>query len=396
MPTAGLPLHWQDFFEKTDKTFASLLAVFIGAKEVQIEGSGAACLLIALETLKKRSRRRTVIIPAYTCPLVVLAAAQAGLKVIACDLAANSFELDHAHLAKLLGPDTLCVIATHYGGALTDAAGLKKFIATSSPDTYVIEDAAQAFGATWNGKHVGLAAHIGFFSFAIGKGLTLYKGGALVCEDEKLRVELAETSQRLVRHSYIAELRCSVFFALMHFFYNPLGAALTYGLSRRYWLMRGNKVRAVGDYFAGDIPLYKVGGWRQKMGALALRRLPDHLRTVQENSIRLGAKLSNLPGLKVYIPPSEAKPTNTFIFVTLPSADVTQRALRKLWRSSLGVSKLFAHAINDYSYLSGKILPSDTPNAHFLAERTITITTAPSLTAHDAEKILECIRASYA
>ena len=93
---------------------------FLGIDEFQLESRASACLVIALEYLKTRTARRTVVIPAYTCPIVVVAAKQAGCRVIACDTIAGGFDLDH--LATLIDSDTLCIVVTHYGGALTDIA----------------------------------------------------------------------------------------------------------------------------------------------------------------------------------------------------------------------------------------------------------------------------------
>ena len=386
-PTAGLSPHWYDLFPRKEKTsFPDLVAQFVGAASTQIECSGTACIFIAFETLKRRSPRRTVIIPAYTCPLVVLAAARAGLKVVACDIEAGSFELDRHHLLRLLGSDTLCVIATHYGGALTDVAGLRQFVAGLSPQTFIVEDAAQAFGATWSGRPVGLAGHIGFYSFAVGKGLTLYEGGALVCEDEELCAQLAETARRFVPPKWYKELWQSLLFATLHFTYNSFCAALTYGLSRRFWLKRGDDIRAIGDHF-NHISLHKVSRWRQDRGAGALTRLPAHLAMTRASFSKIATRMSMLPEINVHKPSPSQNPNCTFLFVTLPTVAIAERALDKLWPAPLGVSKLFARAINDYPYLKGKLLPSQTPNARDLAARTLTITTASSLTERDIEII---------
>ena len=49
----------------------------------------------------------------------------------------------------------------------------------------VIEDAAQAFGSTWNGKRIGAIGDIVSFSFHANKNLTTIEGGALVLNNEE-------------------------------------------------------------------------------------------------------------------------------------------------------------------------------------------------------------------
>src|SRR6267378_1840536 len=120
-PTAGLPLQWRDFLPRgnTD-SLETTLAAFLKTPTVQIECSGTAALIIALTTLKRMSGRRSVIIPAYTCPLVALAVMHCGLHPAVCDLRTNSFDLCPEALERACNDDTLAVIPTHLGGRVAD------------------------------------------------------------------------------------------------------------------------------------------------------------------------------------------------------------------------------------------------------------------------------------
>src|SRR5258708_39423259 len=92
-PTAGLPLRWRDFDPRRNRPrLEETLAAFLDVPSVQLECSGTAALIIALTMLKQHSIRRSVIVPAYTCPLVALAVLHCGLKPLLCDLAPGSFE----------------------------------------------------------------------------------------------------------------------------------------------------------------------------------------------------------------------------------------------------------------------------------------------------------------
>src|SRR5438094_1325984 len=127
------------------------------------------------------SVRRTVVIPAYTCPLVALAVARAGMRVRLCDTAPDRFDLDPGALHAVCDDDTLCIVPTHLGGAV---ANLEPVLDVAvRRDAYVIEDAAQALGATWRGRPVGTIGDAGFYSLARGKGLTLFEGGVLVARE---------------------------------------------------------------------------------------------------------------------------------------------------------------------------------------------------------------------
>lgn len=393
-PTAGLPPRLADLFGGSmPRVLERGIGAFLNAEPPQIECSGTACLVIAFTHLKQACDRRTVIVPAFTCPLVVLAAACAGLKVAACDLAPESFELDETHLAQLLGPDTLCVVATHYGGALTNVARLRAILPA---DVAIVEDAAQAFGARQNGIPTGLAGDIGLYSFALGKGFTLYEGGALVARDATVRAGLASTSQRLVAPDRSAETRRCAEYALFHGLYNRVGLWLVYGTSKNFWLRRGDEIRAIGDYFDQHIPLHPVSDWRKSVAARALRRFPGHLAATKASRARLLQALAQIDGLNLYPPRPGDEPTGIFAFVTLPDAGQCANVLRQLWHSPLGVSKLFAHVLGDYDYLAPLLIATLTPHARDLAARTLTITASPALRDADIAKIVSGIRRGMA
>src|SRR5947207_4897619 len=90
-PTAGLPLRWRDFLPAR-RPFEDALAELLQVPEAQVECSGTAALIVALTTLRAQSSRRRVVVPAYTCPLVVLAIAHGELQPVACDVRANGFD----------------------------------------------------------------------------------------------------------------------------------------------------------------------------------------------------------------------------------------------------------------------------------------------------------------
>ena len=80
-PTAGLPLRVGDLLPG-GRTTADALAAVLSLPAPIVASSGAAALWILLETLKaQRPGRVSVVVPAFTCPLVALAVAQAGLRL---------------------------------------------------------------------------------------------------------------------------------------------------------------------------------------------------------------------------------------------------------------------------------------------------------------------------
>ena len=388
-PTAGLPPRFGDLLAVSGSDdFEGAIGAFLGVPEVQLESSASACLVIALEYLKTRTSRRTVVIPGYTCPLVVIAAHQAGCRVVACDTVAGGFDLDLDHLGRLIGPDTLCVVPTHYGGALTDVARIRSFVRTISPEISVIEDAAQAFGARWDGEAVGTHGDIGIYSFGVGKGLTIYKGGCLVASDPEVRARLRATSERLVHPSVAMEARRAIELVLYHLVYNPVGLPLAYGTPRRYWLTRGRPERAIGDEHEPHITLHRIGGFRRRIGVRSLSRLASHLKDARRRRRALAHLLESAGSrLRPYL--GSGEPTGSFLFAMTETPADLDAILARAWPAEIGVTKLFMHAIGRYQALSGMIEPSPTPNAERLAATTLTITTSGFMTQADMSAIAQ-------
>lgn len=398
-PTAGLPPRWRDlsalFAASAQRgDLAGCAAKFLGTESAQVECSGTASLVVALTTLHRLSGRRVVVVPAYTCPLVALAVAHCGLQLRLCDLAPGSIDFDAAQLAQICDSETLAIVPTHLAGRVADidtAVAIARRVGA-----FVIEDAAQALGARRHGKPVGFDGDVGFFSLAVGKGLTTYEGGLLVARDAELRHELARTSREIVPHQVGWELKRSLQLLGYHALYRPSLLRWAYGAPLRRALRRGDAVAAVGDDFDMTIPLHTLGRWRQAVGARAFVRLPEFLDEGSACAQRRKARLAKIPGLGVVDDPADAQGVWPFLLLRLPSEAVRDAALQRLWGAGLGVSRLFIHALPDYAYLTGIVGSHEVPNARAFAATTLTVSNSPWLDDQDFETICAMLEASLA
>ncbi|MBN8727891.1 MAG: DegT/DnrJ/EryC1/StrS family aminotransferase [Xanthomonadales bacterium] len=399
-PTAGLPPRWRDLLPSpAAPSLADGLAGLLGTERVQLECSGTAALIVALATLQRTSGRRRVIVPAYTCPLVALAVAHCGLELVPCDLAPcdlapGSIDLDPALLAGLCDADTLAVLPTHLGGRVADVA--TTLAIARDAGAWVIEDAAQALGARVCDRAVGLAGDAGFFSLAVGKGLTTFEGGALVASDPALAAALAETSRDIVPRRPAWELRRSLELFAYHALYRPRLLGLAYGMPLRRALRRGDPVRAVGDDFSPPIPLHPLGAWRSRVGARALERLPAFLAAAEARALPRAERLNRIAGVEVLGDRPGTSGTWPFLWVRMPDQGARDRVLQRLWGAGLGVSRLFIHALPDYPYLHGIVPAAEVPQARRLAATTLTVSNSPWLDEAAFEAICSAITAAVA
>ncbi|MGB4812274.1 MAG: DegT/DnrJ/EryC1/StrS family aminotransferase [Methylophilaceae bacterium] len=382
-PTAGLPLLWQDFWP-SDASLEDDLAAYLQQSSIEITSSGTAAIFLALATLKQTSQRRNVVIPAYTCPLVPLAILRCGLIPVLCDTQLNHFDFCLPTLKSVCNEDTLAIIPTHLAGRLADIGSISKI--AHEVGAYVVEDAAQALGAKWQGKIAGTLSDMGCFSLGVGKGLTIYGGGAVVARNEKHQLLLREVCDNANSRQIIEETKRTFALVGYYLFYRPIGLTLTFGLTLRRKLKKNQLIEAAGDDCHADFPLHRVGRWRKKKGARALKRLPSFIEQTNAQAYHRKSILTAIHGLIVMDDTKGNVGVWPYFLVLMPTEQARDLALAKLWPARLGVGRLFIHALCNYDYLPFK--NQITPNARDFAARTLTITN--SLWLGDADFMNIC------
>jgi dTDP-4-amino-4,6-dideoxygalactose transaminase len=392
-PTAGVPLRWSDLVPRGASDLAAAAAAWLGTDAALLTGSGTAALVVALEALKTLApRRRTVAVPAYTCPLVALAVARAGLVPVPVDLAPDRFDLDPDALSAAVDGDTLAVLPTHLAGQVADVDAARAVAARHG--AFVIEDAAQAFGATRGDQRVGLAGDIGLFSFGVGKGLTIAEGGLLVARDSAVRAALQESAARLLHRHPLHETKACIELLGYAALYRPSMLGLVYGRPLRRALARRDVIAACRDNVGLDIPLHRPGRWRARVGVRALARLHAVHASDGERAARRVAALEALPGVRVSCGVPGSIPVWPYLLVQLPDEACRDAALARLWPSGLGAGRLFAHALPDYPFLYGIVPATTVPHAREFAARTLTISNSPWLDDARLARIVDELRQS--
>jgi dTDP-4-amino-4,6-dideoxygalactose transaminase len=377
-----MPLKWQDFV--SGRSLEAALGEYLGTSAL-ITNSATAGLVLALSALAAKSPRKTVLVPAYTCPLVAIAVHQAGLKLKLVDTRKDWFDFDLEALKAACDEDTLCIMPTHLGGL---AAALDEIgdIARGA-GCFVLEDAAQALGASYKGRKVGTAGDIGVYSLTRGKGLTMYEGGAVV---SRLDFGLRERGESLPGH-VPAELACSLAYKLL---YNPVGLNFVYGLPLRHWLKAGDMERAVDEHFDLSVSSFKVSYFRKRVAAAGLCRLDETLASNRQRALKRIAAINSIAGLKALEEPEGCQGSWPFIMVLMPSPQARDRALDKLWTRGLGVTRLFLHDLTGYAYLNEIVPRASVPNAADFASRMLTVSNSHWLEEADFKTIAEELEAT--
>ncbi len=134
-----------------------------------------------------------VIIPANTFIATAEAVAHCGADIVFADVDPGTLLLTGDAIDAVVTPRTAAVIAVHLYGQMVDMDDVGA--AASRHGLALIEDAAQAHGAEWNGVRAGSSALAAGFSFYPGKNLgALGDGGAVVTNDAELERKIRSMS----------------------------------------------------------------------------------------------------------------------------------------------------------------------------------------------------------
>lgn len=166
------------------------LAAYLGVREVVCVNSGTDALLLSLKALGVGAGDE-VVVPSFTFFASAEAVCLAGARPRFADCAPGAFNIDVRSIERACTPAVKAVIPVHLFGEPVDLAPLQEFC--RSRNLHLIEDCAQAIGATYRGCRVGTFGDTGAFSFYPTKNLgAAGDGGAISCNDAELATRLRQ------------------------------------------------------------------------------------------------------------------------------------------------------------------------------------------------------------
>ena len=150
--------------------------------------SGTDAILLALMALGIGPGDE-VIVPAFTFFATAGCVTRVGATPVFADVCPICFNLDPVHAAQLITAKTKAIIPVHLFGQMADMDAIMALAAQHN--LYVIEDAAQAFGAAYKGKPAGSIGHFGCYSFFPSKNLGALGDAGLLSTSDPILAEKA-------------------------------------------------------------------------------------------------------------------------------------------------------------------------------------------------------------
>ncbi len=182
-----------------EKTFAQ----FVGAKHAVAVNTGTAALHAAVMAIGVR-RDEEVILPSFTFVATAEAVALAGGKPVFADIDPKTYNLSPQAVEKAITKKTKAILPVDLYGFSADMKPLREIA-----DRYglgLVEDAAQAHGATYMGKSAGSFSDAACWSLYASKNMMTGEGGVITTNDDKIDETLRMIRTHGEKAKYTSEM----------------------------------------------------------------------------------------------------------------------------------------------------------------------------------------------
>lgn len=338
-------LFEQEYAEFTGTQFAIALANGTVALEAALHGLGIGA-------------GDEVIVPARTFIASASCVAVRGARPVVADVDPDSQTLTAETIRAVLSPRSKAIVAVHLAGWPCEMDQICEL--ARSKGIYVIEDCAQAHGATYKGRPVGGLADVGTFSFCQDKILTTAgEGGMLVTNNREVWRRAWELKDHGKNFAKIEGRPSGTSFAWVH------------------------------DSFGTNWRMTEV---QAAIGRVALGKLPNWVKQRRGFAAILHQRLSNVPGLRLAVPSEEFGHSYYKYY-----AFVRPEKLGRTWSRKRILDSIRAEGVPCYSGVCGEIYREEAfpkkwrpefrlPNAMALGETSLMFVVHPTLTARDVEE----------
>jgi len=284
----------EDFYRKFGQ--------WLGTAHVLGTASGRSAFQLALESLDLPPGAE-IIFPVFTFPVIPMVAKLMGYQPVFCDVDPQTYNSGPEHVAPKITARTGAVLATHLFGQpcpIRELADLAR-----KKNIRLLEDCAHACGVRVDDRQVGTFGDIGIFSFAEGKNMPCFGGGAIATADEAIARRAADILSRCPLPGKKEVIQKAVSIWLKWLLTRPFVFGITAYPVLRFKLRRGQSLM---DSTVGDALLEKfqnsqpyIERMANLQAAIGLRQL-DHIDAFNEgarkNARILTQSLGQVPGIQ--------------------------------------------------------------------------------------------------
>jgi perosamine synthetase len=395
VPPAGSPVAVEDVFGAARlasgddtavvKDCLAEIASNLGVKHIEAVCSGRAGLVLIVRALQRlRPGRDVVAVPAYTCFSVVASLVRAGVKVLPVEVNPTTLDFDLSDLSALPQERLLAIITSNLFGLVNDVPQARRV--AREKGAFLIDDAAQAFGATSNGSHAGTLGDVGFYSLGRGKALTTGEGGLVVTDCDDIAAALQEEASGL-RKASLAE-SASVFAKML--------ATSVLMAPRLFWIPNSLSFLKLGvTEFDPNFEIRRVSGLSLALLSKLSRGLPELNRRRALNAQAIARLFEETRRFSIPTALPGTQPLYTRFPVLADDQVTRDRALRALRQVGIGATAFYPSAICDIPEMAPHMAAQSfhKAGAEQIAQRMLTLPTHAYLKESDLQRIGSVLRA---
>ena len=286
-----------------------------------------------------------VIVPANTFIATWLAVSYAGATVVPVDPDPRTYNLSADQAAGAVTPRTRALMPVHLYGVPADMEPLRQLAARQG--LLLIEDAAQAHGASYQDRRAGSLGHAAGFSFYPGKNLGAFGDGGAVTTDDP---DLAHKIRALRNY----------------------GSHVKYQNDVQGYNSRLDPLQAA--FLRGKLKV--LDAWNQRRSEAA-----QHYFT----------NLAGLPGLRLPLIQDKVDPVWHLYVIRHPRRDALQHTL-----TESGIGTMIHYPVPPHlapAYRTSGWGEGSFPVTEELARTVLSLPIGPHLTRHDQDRVIEAVRA---
>jgi 8-amino-3,8-dideoxy-alpha-D-manno-octulosonate transaminase len=289
------------------REFEAEICKFTGAKYAHAVSSGSTAVATALAAAGVGAGDE-VIVPPFT----YVASVEAVLFVGGIPVFAEIDEtlcLSAEGIRKALTPKTKAILMVHMCGGMADMDGIMEIV--KEKKLVLVEDAGQAYGASYKGTKVGLFGKTGCYSFDFFKIATAGEGGVLVTNDEQAYKHADSYSDH--GHDHIGN-------------------------------NRGMEQHPIIGFN------YRISELHAAVGVAQARRVPEVIRLNRINKSLFASLLADIPGVSFSKLADPAGDSATFLNILLPDTESAKEVVRVM--NEKGVAGFNYWYVNMYHFIN--------------------------------------------
>ena len=369
----------------TCASLAEAVAATVGIRHAWTTCTGRAGLTVLMRALRRLARPGAdeVIVPGYTCYSVPASIVRAGLRPRLVDVDPDTLDYDRAALDAADTSRVLAIVATNLYGIPNDLPHLVAF--GRARGVFVVDDAAQALGATSSGRPAGTWGDAGLYSLDKGKNVSAIDGGVLVTGDDRvagaLRAEIATLGGPTLTRRAEHVVKALVYATLLQ--------------PRLYWMPNAIPQLGLGrTVYTTEFAIEQQDRGLAALGGVMLRELAAFTATRRANAEHILAAIGPTRGVHVPAVPADCTPAwlRLPLLVTVPGW--RDKLVAELTAAGIGATTSYPAALADVPELRPSLAGDGAacPGARTAASRILTLPTHPYVSAADIRTIADVAR----